>query len=1369
MTIDPKRVQAVFLMALQLTEPASRWELLNRECGNDAALRQRVEALLSAHNDTGGFDIRQSGSALEATVDAPAVVRLGTLIASRYKLIENLGEGGMGTVWIAEQKEPVKRKVAIKLIKAGMDSKQVLARFDAERQALALMDHPNIAKVFDGGMTETGRPYFVMEYVKGMPFTEYCDSARLSLKERLELFIPVCQAVQHAHHKGIVHRDLKPSNILICLYDGKPVPKVIDFGLAKALHQQLTDQSLHTAHGMMVGTPLYMSPEQAEYNNLDVDTRTDVYSLGVVLYELLTGSTPLEREQLRKAAANEVLRLIREVEPPKPSTRLSGSASLPSIAAQRNIDPRSLQKSLAGDLDWIVMKALDKERTRRYETVNGFARDIERFLQEEPVEACPPSAVYRLKKYLRKHKPQVIAAGVILSALLISLAALSWGLRRANDAANTVRQSLADVTKERDAKTRALAAEANQRAFADAKRKEAEHFLTKGILRPIGFVDSDLNTAESQSFFEWASLTDNGLKVRILETALTDPERSILIARQGERAIQACVGTSRIRYCDVEQLLIGLQSPDNPNPQSQFAATWMAGTLGFADPESITTAIRYAISGTTDPLVRQELVAFIDDSLDDMMVNGKAAQIERLFSFLEETLATTTDQSQQRDACRVLAAMAARLDERQVERASKTLAALVNKTNERSNLGAAFTLLSALASRMEEGQLDDGWKTLKDIVDKKPRLGKEELNNCAASLKSRMSEVQFERSLAVLLENLRTTRDTENIRYLAILLAAMESRMNARQVEHAFATLAELNLNRSDLERNMFFEVGSAIASIASRLEAGQAGRAVEMLHRTGQKTTDPFAQFVVASGLKALAARLGDNQMQETQKTLCEILRNAADKDVMEAANDAIKALLAQPIELQTEYLLQTLIEHVGEADREVRLESALSTLAELGARMNAEQLERTLHTLLNCLSQSKSRNVNRVVLESLTVLAPKLDATQAERALNLVVESSMNNPLAYNYSLTWETLTRLAERMDETQAEQKVQTTIEIVYKSNDPDSLRTAGCMLAALTKRLGANQFEVSLQALTEAARKTIEENEEIAFFELGNVVCLLAPQLTEPQIERALSVLIAITEKSTDEDVLSRAAAAFAMLEPRLGDEQVNRALLALTEILRKARSSGTIIDADKGLATLAPRLRQDQVERTWEALLELPLKHGYRHGGGGPMEFVDIRAPGNSLLALAKQLDRARVHIEIENMFRVRLDRSMINQRHAEDAFLDDLLLQFDSPAILVFFLGHPGALGELRNCILRRLEEIALYECKPVFSELAASWPSSSAWDKMDEVSKAEWEGRKAALPPRKFLTVHDATEWLAKYRPEIDLEAPWIPEPVYGQERAK
>src|SRR5262249_5374685 len=307
----------------------------------------------------------------------------GTVVAGRYKLLERIGEGGMGEVWVARQTEPVQRKVAFKVIKAGMDSKSVLARFEAERQALALMDHPNIPKVLDGGLTDDLRPFFVMELVNGQPLTKFCDEVKLTPRERLELFVPVCHAVQHAHQKGIVHRDLKPTNILVTLYDGQAVPKVIDFGVSNATAAPLTEETLSTQFGAVVGTFEYMAPEQAGFSALDVDTRADVYSLGVILYELLTGLRPFEGSRLRKAAIDELFRILREEEPPKPSTKLSTDASLPTAAAARRTDPKRLAALMRGELDWIVMKCLEKDRSRRYETVSALAKDVERFLGRE--------------------------------------------------------------------------------------------------------------------------------------------------------------------------------------------------------------------------------------------------------------------------------------------------------------------------------------------------------------------------------------------------------------------------------------------------------------------------------------------------------------------------------------------------------------------------------------------------------------------------------------------------------------------------------------------------------------------------------------------------------------------------------------------------------------------------------------------------------------------------------------------------------------------------------------------------------------------------------------------------------------------------
>ncbi len=383
----------------------------------------------------------QTGAGSFSMVDpAGARFRLdaGAAIAGRYTLVEKLGEGGMGEVWVARQTEPVKRQVALKLIKPGMDSRAVLQRFEQERQALALMDHPNIARVLDGGMTASGQPYFVMELVNGLPLTRFCDELKLTPRERLELFVPICQAVQHAHQKGIVHRDLKPANILVTLVDGRPVPKVIDFGVAKATAAagKLTDESLATQFGAVVGTLEYMSPEQAGLSGEDIDTRSDIYSLGVVLYELLTGLRPIDASRLRKAALTEMIRIIREEEPSKPSTRLSTDAALPSLAAVRQMEPRRLTAILRGELDWVVMKCLEKARDRRYETANGLARDIQRYLSNEVVEARPPSAGYRLRKFAVRHRGQVAAAALLLLSLILGIAGTTWGLIRA-ERANT--------------------------------------------------------------------------------------------------------------------------------------------------------------------------------------------------------------------------------------------------------------------------------------------------------------------------------------------------------------------------------------------------------------------------------------------------------------------------------------------------------------------------------------------------------------------------------------------------------------------------------------------------------------------------------------------------------------------------------------------------------------------------------------------------------------------------------------------------------------------------------------------------------------------------------------------------------------------
>jgi tetratricopeptide (TPR) repeat protein len=473
MAVWDARANELFLNALDRTSADQRQAYLDAACGADAALRQAVGALLEAHAAAGHF-LQTAPGATGPELGPARCEEPGALLAGRYKLLQPIGEGGMGVVWMAEQLAPVRRQVAVKLIKPGTGSGLVAARFEAERQALALMDHPHIARVLDAGTTEgpDGRPFFVMELVKGVPITRYCDENQLTPRERLALMVGVCQAVQHAHTKGVIHRDLKPTNVLVAAYDGRPVPKVIDFGIAKAVGQRLTEQTLFTGFGSILGTLEYMSPEQAEFNALDVDTRADVYSLGVVLYELLTGTTPLTRQRLQKAALLDVLREIREVDPPTPSTRLSQEKeNLAAVSAQRRRDPGRLAREVSGELDWIVMKALEKDRSRRYATAADLARDIERYLHDEAVEACPPSTAYRVRKFVSRHRALVAGTALVVLALLVGVVGTTWGLLRALAAEQTAQQETARADGQKKAadaeKEKALAAWADTRAFSD--------------------------------------------------------------------------------------------------------------------------------------------------------------------------------------------------------------------------------------------------------------------------------------------------------------------------------------------------------------------------------------------------------------------------------------------------------------------------------------------------------------------------------------------------------------------------------------------------------------------------------------------------------------------------------------------------------------------------------------------------------------------------------------------------------------------------------------------------------------------------------------------------------------------------------------
>jgi serine/threonine protein kinase len=591
------QAKAIFLTAIDEYTPEHWPGFLDQACAGDVLLRAQVEKLLRAQAALGSFH-EASRPALLATIDYPVMEGPGTVIGP-YKLLEQIGEGGFGVVFMAEQQQPVRRKVALKVLKPGMDTKEVIARFESERQALALMDHPNIARVLDAGATDSGRPYFVMELVRGVPITEFCDQNRLAPEARLKLFLDVCRAIQHAHHKGVIHRDIKPTNVLVTLHDGEPVATVIDFGVAKAMGPTLTERTLFTPYGQMIGTPAYMSPEQAEMSGSDIDTRSDVYALGVLLYELLTGTTPLEGERLREVGIAEMQRLICQEEAPRPSTRLSALGDAATVVAgNRGLDIKPFAQLLAGDLDWVVMKALEKDRNRRYDTPGSFAEDIDRYLRREAILARPPSTVYKVKKFTQRNRAAVLTTAVVATALLAGTAVATWQAVRATRAGTEA----------------AAAADEARRAKKDAEAREAE---IKAVLQ---FVENQVFAAARPA----GKAGGQGHEVTLrqaVEAALPFVEKSFRTEPLIEARLRLTLGTSFADLGDpcvaVEQLEAaralytrhrGPDHPDTLTAMNNLANSYQ--TLGrYADALKLHEATLARRKATRGPDHRETLAS----------------------------------------------------------------------------------------------------------------------------------------------------------------------------------------------------------------------------------------------------------------------------------------------------------------------------------------------------------------------------------------------------------------------------------------------------------------------------------------------------------------------------------------------------------------------------------------------------------------------------------------------------------------------------------------------------------------------------------------------------------------------------------------
>ncbi len=1193
----------------------------------------------------------------------------GTILGGRYKLLENIGEGGMGSVWVAEQQQPVKRKVAIKLVKAGMDSKQVLARFEAERQALAVMDHPNIAKVFDGGMTDQGRPYFVMEYVKGIPFTEYCDRVKLSLKERLILFIPVCHAVQHAHHKGIVHRDLKPSNILICLYDGKPVPKVIDFGLAKAMHQPLTEKSIHTGHGIMVGTPVYMSPEQAEHNNLDVDTRTDIYSLGVVLYELLVGTTPLERQQLQQAAFDEILRLIKEVEPPRPSVRLSASGSLPSIAAQRSIEPKDLRKSLTGDLDWIVMKSLDKERSRRYETANGFAQDIERFLNEEPVEACPPSRSYLLKKFVKKHRGQVIAVGAVFMTFFLGLAGTIWQssiavrrsieLQSANellrDRSKAVQKALEGVLVEIVKTPGSEISESRQFAGPDSSYRGT---VFAKVVRPekgdpyVEIVERgpDKKPANNGLALEYlATIARERVSVLHQNYETTLNALKSITTTAGRDETRSMADGNLLRLPDGNYLHIPNYAANIGISRGTFSEFTLVETGGSVLPDAFVGELKDLKTQpitTSDAISRiAEFVSHYNDKLRLETANSKEQLLktERILaegilrpigftdSLNDAELRSFVDWAAIDDPRMKLKVLEVAFDDpetamrvaRRTERSIQSCVGLsMNRrdaageflSRKQQDLQAEPRLRAAacwMALELGDTQLPALNETIHWFLSLEKNEGDspleiEEFVNTFVSRSQQLTAEQTAQSWKTLVEILHTTQDFHTVESVRKALVSIVPQLNSEQLSRDVNALIELVEKRQ--HERVIYAACPALAALATKLNPAQMTRVWDTLINAAGSVEYVESISSIEAVLVTLAPKLLEQKILKDADTLIALPEKSDDYDILIATAPTLVSIAGKLTPEQTIRAWDAVIDMPEKIRSTQTADAAQKTLVALAPSLTPEQSIRGGDAIIEVLQSSKDDQALRIACAVIATLTPNLTLDQKIISADAMMELMTTSKEQHVLVMACTSLAALAPSLTSDQTSRAWDSVITVMTNEPSWALCDAAGLAIDGLTQKLTQEEAILRWDVVIDVLVKWDDpDSRQIVV----NVLDGLALKMTPEEAHRRGDLVMEILELSTDSRALRAAADAMVTLAPKLTPKQTVHGVDALIRVFGKTDDWLAIFNSGQALAALSPQLTADDANRCGDELISVLETR---------KEWSVIKAVCRALVAMSPQL-----------------------------------------------------------------------------------------------------------------------------------------------------